>query len=569
MSQEIFANINPNTTSGTQLAQMLVPFKDAMVSGMSGPARPSQIKEGGIWVSTANLVSNDIYTVYFFDGVKDIKLFDIDKTLGIATVNNVLELLEVSENSVSSDGPELILKKSRNGGQTKLGDTLGEMIFKGVSNDAIAMEQAKITVEALEDVTSSAQGAVMKFMVTPPVGVGAVEVIRVYNGMVGVGLSSAPTEKLHVNDGNILVSKESDTETPKLITKIKSETGINGGVASGKTLFNIEARSTDNAGDTFVASEIVAISEEAHTASVRGTNLIFRTIKKGATSLSEAFKYVNNKFITNIVEAVDALFTNLVATNITTEDITVSDTITANTAIITNLVATNTTLGTVTEIEDASIILNKDGDEATAIATKAGIEVEMSDADNAIFGYSDTSATKFVIGTESNLKPVVDTETSQTLKNKAIESVSKLEPKRDTLANLTSYSTTASAGQLVSDTDNNDVFVTTGSGLKKLEVAGIKPSVTVSASNIDWLAGFVFYKAITGNITFTHSNVTDGKTISIIINNTSASSVTITLPSGVLKDADFPTTIGAGKTIVVTLMSGGSKTVAVATGEME
>lgn len=101
------------------------------------------------------------------------------------------------------------------------------------------------------------------------------------------------------------------------------------------------------------------------------------------------------------------------------------------------------------------------------------------------------------------------------------------------------------------------------------EVAGVNPSVAVSDSDIDWSKGFVYHKEVTTAITLTQSNVVDGKTISVIMYNTSASIASITMPSGVLKSPDFPTSISAGKTIVVTLMSGGGKTVAVATGELE
>jgi len=62
-------------------------------------------------------------------------------------------------------------------------------------------------------------------------------------------------------------------------------------------------------------------------------------------------------------------------------------------------------------------------------------------------------------------------------------------------------------------------------------IASIYSNVTISALNIDWTLGTTFYKSINTNSTFTFSNVVPGKTITVVIFNSSASGITVTFPS--------------------------------------
>ena len=89
-------------------------------------------------------------------------------------------------------------------------------------------------------------------------------------------------------------------------------------------------------------------------------------------------------------------------------------------------------------------------------------------------------------------------------------------------------------------------------------------SNSVSALNIDWSAGFVFYKTVAVNSSFTFSNVEDGKVISLIINNNGASTITITLPSPI-HAVSKTLTILAGKSTVCTFVSADSKIYSAAT----
>lgn len=99
--------------------------------------------------------------------------------------------------------------------------------------------------------------------------------------------------------------------------------------------------------------------------------------------------------------------------------------------------------------------------------------------------------------------------------------------------------------QITSDSDSITIKNTTES------------SKSVSALNVDWSTGFVFYKTVAVSSSFTFSNIEDGKVISLIITNNGASTITITLPSPIFA-ASKTFTILAGKTTVCTFVSANS-----------
>lgn len=89
-------------------------------------------------------------------------------------------------------------------------------------------------------------------------------------------------------------------------------------------------------------------------------------------------------------------------------------------------------------------------------------------------------------------------------------------------------------------------------------------SKSVSSLNIDWSTGFVFYKTVAVNSSFTFSNVEDGRVISLIVANNGASTITITLPSPI-QAVSKTFTILAGKSTVCTFVSADSKIYSAAT----
>ncbi len=70
-------NIDPNITSGTDLANILNRFQDAIDSGNSGASRPAYLAAGGLWVREGNPMR-----LYLYDGTTDRELYNT--TDGIA-----------------------------------------------------------------------------------------------------------------------------------------------------------------------------------------------------------------------------------------------------------------------------------------------------------------------------------------------------------------------------------------------------------------------------------------------------------------------------------------------------
>lgn len=64
-------NIDPNVTSGTDLANILNRFQDAIDSGNSGSSRPAYLDAGGLWVR-----EGDPMRLYLYDGTTDRELYN-------------------------------------------------------------------------------------------------------------------------------------------------------------------------------------------------------------------------------------------------------------------------------------------------------------------------------------------------------------------------------------------------------------------------------------------------------------------------------------------------------------
>lgn len=84
-------------------------------------------------------------------------------------------------------------------------------------------------------------------------------------------------------------------------------------------------------------------------------------------------------------------------------------------------------------------------------------------------------------------------------------------------------------------------------GTKALEAAILSlisgiPSVNISALNIDWSAGNLFFKNTNSNSAFTFSNLVDGKTISVLVRNTGLSAITVSFPY-TLGQSDIPLSV--------------------------
>jgi hypothetical protein len=79
--------------------------------------------------------------------------------------------------------------------------------------------------------------------------------------------------------------------------------------------------------------------------------------------------------------------------------------------------------------------------------------------------------------------------------------------------------------------------------------------VTIPALNIDWATGTTFYKSISSPSTFTFSNIVAGKTITVVVYNSSSGSVDITLPTTKFESGYLDTIAYASSETIYTFTS--------------
>jgi hypothetical protein len=463
MSQGIFGTIVPTTTSGNQLATILNDFKEAIVSGFSGTSRPSELDPGGYWIDTTNDPTTWEYKMW--TGVQDITIFTLNLTTGAATIGSADSLFEVARISADSVGPILRLLKERiaNNGQTLEGDTIGEIQFFGTRDSGVNVDQAKIKAISTDDVTSSVKGAYLSFEVTPDASSAIVEVMRLINSSVGIGIT-APEEKLHVKAGSIKAENESDTVNAQAVIIRKKRVAGSGQVLDLDNIGQVKFQSTDDSGVMVESAEISVSANENHSSAQHGTKIVIKNKKQGETAYTEQIVIEDGVKISSL-EVVGDLVVQGTTTSI-------------NTATL--------------EVEDANILINKNGTQAIADAQKSGLTVEMSDATDARIGYDSTKASKFVIGEVGTEKEIVTVSDSQTLTNKTFTSPSttgasivdpaRVDFKKDTEANLTTYALTATSGQGCYATDTETYYGIVDNELVPFGAGG-------GGSSIKWIDG--------------------------------------------------------------------------------
>ena len=489
MSQDIFDNIVPSTTSGSQLATLLNSFKDAYASGNSGTtSRPANIQAYGAWVRT-DYPSASIFTMYIYDGTQDIEIFQVNETTASIILTNSEDSFNIIKNSDDALGPELGLKKGRiaGGGQTELNDILGNIKWTGRDASAVEYEQARIGVTALEDVTSGAHGSEVAFYVTQTGTSSLVKAVTISNDKkLGVGVT-APTQMIENESSDSTAGYKAtnvaDSAVGASVILKKKRVASSGQVLSSDVIGNFKSISTDDGGLEIDAANIKAVAEENHTSTAGGTTIIIQRVKIGETALSDAIT-IDNDGVT--------IADNLVVSGITT--------------------SVNTTN---TEIADKNITINDGGDDASSEG--AGITVERTGTDGSIV-YEDALTSKFKIGALASEVEVVDVSSDQTLTtktltgnkmanlspdgvetitfpvatdtvatltgaesltNKSIEGPSRLDVKIDTEANLATYASTASNGQLCFASDSKKMYQVKDSALAEVGGGGAGDANTV------------------------------------------------------------------------------------------
>ena len=196
MSQDIFNNIVPTTTSGTDLANYLNDFKDAVVSGFSGSSRPVNLQAGGYWIDTTS-ATTWLFKVY--DGADDITIFSMNvssNTAGISTADDFFTITKISADSV---GPlvSLIKKRIASSGQVLSNDYIGTIEFKGTDNSGSAVIGARVRAVASDNFTAGTSGTDLIFEATVASSAALAEFMRLKDAKLGIGTSS-PQATLHV-----------------------------------------------------------------------------------------------------------------------------------------------------------------------------------------------------------------------------------------------------------------------------------------------------------------------------------------------------------------------------------
>jgi hypothetical protein len=300
MSQAVYSTINPAVTSGNQLAVLLTDLKDAIISGMSGTSRPTEIDPGGMWIDTTNDPTTWDFKIY--DGVGDITVFTLNLSTNTASFGSSDSLLTIAKVSADAVAPILKFSKERiaNNGQVLISDVIGEIQFTGGADDNTNPISARLRCVANDDFTNSESGSYLTLETTTQNATGLTEMFRIIGNSMVIGHTSADNT-LHVRGTGIRSERASDDTTPaKIILRKKRVTGV-GQVNDGDGVGSVEWISTDDAGTAQAAASIESEATEAHEAGAVGTDLIFKAAPIAGTP-TEIFRLTEQQlFITKFL----------------------------------------------------------------------------------------------------------------------------------------------------------------------------------------------------------------------------------------------------------------------------
>ena len=294
MSQAIWGTINPATTSGNQLAAYLNNFKDAMVSGLSGVTRPSELKEAGSWIDLTNDAAGT-WDYKIFDGVStDITVFTINKSTGKVIFSGSEGSFDISKISDDVAGPVLNLLKSRiaDNGQTKTGDTLGQIVVKGSTDGGVDVVQAVVEIVADDDTTTTTQGTRVAFRSIAKGSATLSEVMTHRSGMVGIK-NSNPQAELDVI-GEVRATNLSEDAIGPEINIVKKRLNNNGQALDGDAIGSHNFIGLDATGAEITLASIEITADDNIATGASGSVLSIKAIAKGTDTLSEVIRVEDN-----------------------------------------------------------------------------------------------------------------------------------------------------------------------------------------------------------------------------------------------------------------------------------
>lgn len=302
MSQDIWDTIDPNTTSGTQLATLLNDFKDAVVTGFSGTVRPPNLQANGYWVDITDIGTN-ILKYMFYDGTNDIEIFKVNTANQSVIIAGSEDIFAIKKTSADSVGPilDLIKKRIADGGQTKINDILGDINFKGTDNVGVEFIQGRVRAISTDDVLSSEHGSYVMVETTSQDTNILSEAVRFTgDNKMGVG-EIAPTHAVHAKatDGKagVKVTRLQDSiEGAEFVINKKRSSG-NGQTLNLDKIGKATWVSTDQNGDDVEVAKIEVDAVEDHTDTEHGSNLTIYTKKAGTTIFQEAIKIKDGEVV--------------------------------------------------------------------------------------------------------------------------------------------------------------------------------------------------------------------------------------------------------------------------------
>lgn len=288
MSQDVFSTIDPNVTSGIQLAAILNNFKDAVMSGFIGPVRPDQLTAGGIWVDNSQgAAPNYRWRVKLYTGTIDITLFDVNTQSGSFAITGTENLFNIVKSSDDDTAALLRLTKRRIAGTGGLdaGDDLGAIQFYGRNSSMIDKEMATILAEAIEAITPTASGSALVFRATRTGEINPIEMARLVNGNFGVGIGQ-PAEALHAS-GNLRLDERTDNANGRTVKFRKIRASGNGQTLANDVLGRVDFNGTDQNGTEVLSARIETATVVNTTDAAQTTKTILQT-KSGVSLIDTA-----------------------------------------------------------------------------------------------------------------------------------------------------------------------------------------------------------------------------------------------------------------------------------------
>ena len=287
--------VNPNTTSGTQLATIINDFVQAFASGNAGTVRDPNLLAGGMWVDTTDAGSGKLY-LKFYTGTADILFATFDttnNTVGIAGSTGSFQVIQISDDIV---GPilELAKKRETGGGQTLDGDILGDLDFSGHDSSAVKYVMARIRTISQDDVAVGVRGSDMGFFVTPEGLNSLAEKMRLKgDGKLGIG-TITPSELLEVfkaGDAAMKVARQDATVDPARMVISKKKNADLGQTKQNDVLGRVEFNGFEEAGNEVTLAKIeTKVLEDTNTGVGQGSELNVSVIGEGETAFTEIAK---------------------------------------------------------------------------------------------------------------------------------------------------------------------------------------------------------------------------------------------------------------------------------------